>query len=332
MPLESVEHIYRSTCEALGDNVEFIWHGGEPTLAGLRFFERAIDLQKAIFGKVVTNSIQSNGSQIDRDWVEFFKTYGFSVGLSLDGVGEAHDRHRRSAGNQGTFDRTVRAMHVLQEAGCRFGVIAVVAAGAQGAAELYDLVSAAGASVVSTNPAAVSHNHCVGPTAEEYAAYVIALIDRWMERGGDGAKVVEVANFLGGLIGGWQPTCFINGSCSHFLTVQKDGMVKACCDRNTDPIRNPETFVGNVFQEGLGSILEGTRLAAFAALSDTNPSSCTGCEWLGMCRGGCSHHRLLAAGRLSAHDPFCGSYKLIFGHLQAVIDRLEGPTPVSLAD
>jgi uncharacterized protein len=329
--LESVASIYRSARDALGDNVQFIWHGGEPTLAGFRFFESAIALQEVVFGRVVENAIQTNGSRLDQDWIDFFKTHRFDVGLSLDGLGEAHDRHRRDAGGGGTFERTTRAMRLLHEGGCPFGVIAVVSAGAAaegaGAAGLYDFVSELGASSISTNPAAVSHDHGIAPTAEEYGAFVIALIDRWLERGGEGAKVSEVVNFLGGLIGGWQPICYLTGACSHFLTVQKDGWVKACCDRDTDRLRNPETYVGNVFEDGLKSILEGPRLGAFAAEADVNPVSCAGCEWLGMCRGGCSHHRLVGGGRLSAHDPFCQAYKRIFAHLQAQLDRLGDPAP-----
>ena len=42
-----LEDLIRETVEAsLGPVVSFIWHGGEPTLAGIEFYEKAVRLQK----------------------------------------------------------------------------------------------------------------------------------------------------------------------------------------------------------------------------------------------------------------------------------------------
>ena len=322
MSLGAVEEIYRTAHAALGENVEFTWHGGEPTLAGLPFFERAMELQIAVFGKLVDNTIQTNGSQMSPAWVNFFRAHRFSVGISIDGSREAHDRHRRNAAGKGTFDRTLRAMECLRDAGYPFGVIAVFTPGDSDPAALYDLVTKAGATRMSTNPAAVATERGLSPLAEAYGAFVVGLIRRWMERGGAGTFLAEVADFLGGLIGGWQPTCYVNGSCSHFLTIQKDGWVKACCDRNTDFNAHPETYLGNIQATGLSEILNGPAIAHFAAQADVNPVSCSGCEWLDMCRGGCSHQRMVEGGHLAAHDPFCKSYKIIFAFLQSAIDSI----------
>jgi uncharacterized protein len=213
-------------------------------------------------------------------------------------------------------------MKCLQHARYPFGVIAVFTPGPSDPAALYDLVTEAGAMRMSTNPASVADDRGLRPIAEAYGEFVVGLIRRWMECGGAGAFLAEVEDFLGGLIGGWQPTCYVNGSCSHFLTIQKDGWVKACCDRNTDFVAHPQTYLGNIHTEGLSEILSGPALAHFAGLADNNPASCSGCEWFDMCHGGCSHQRLLQGGHLAAHDPFCKSYKIIFAFLQSAIDSI----------
>ena len=80
------------------------WQGGEPTLMGLPFFEKAVDLQTRYGrGKTVGNGLQTNGLLLDRDWAAFLRRYKFLVGLSLDGPEEVHDHYRRLAGGQPTW-------------------------------------------------------------------------------------------------------------------------------------------------------------------------------------------------------------------------------------
>jgi len=72
--------------------VAFAWQGGEPTLLGIPFYERALALQQRYgSGRTIENSFQTNGTLIDEDWARFLGQHGFLVGLSLDGPAEIHD-------------------------------------------------------------------------------------------------------------------------------------------------------------------------------------------------------------------------------------------------
>ena len=78
--------------------VEFVWHGGEPTLAGLDFFRRVVELQRPFQSqKQIRNSLQTHGMRLDDEWCAFLKAHGFLVGVSLDGPKDVHDRYRRDA-------------------------------------------------------------------------------------------------------------------------------------------------------------------------------------------------------------------------------------------
>jgi len=78
--------------------VEFVWQGGEPTLLGIDFFKRVVDLQKPfVQTKTITNSLQTNGTLLTAEWCQFLKKHNFMVGISLDGPKEIHDRYRRTA-------------------------------------------------------------------------------------------------------------------------------------------------------------------------------------------------------------------------------------------
>ena len=76
--------------------VEFVWQGGEPTLLGLDFFKRVIELQKPFAGtKTIANSLQTNGTLLTDEWCSFLRRNKFMVGISLDGPKEIHDQYRR---------------------------------------------------------------------------------------------------------------------------------------------------------------------------------------------------------------------------------------------
>jgi uncharacterized protein len=85
------------------------WQGGEPTLMGLDFFKRAMDLVRKYRrpGMVIHNTIQTNGILIDEEWCRFFKENNFLVGLSLDGPREIHDAFRVDKAGRPTFDKSL---------------------------------------------------------------------------------------------------------------------------------------------------------------------------------------------------------------------------------
>ena len=72
--------------------VTFLWQGGEPTMAGLDFYKRAVNFQhKYANGKQIENSLQTNGVLLDADWCRFLHDHNFLVGLSIDGPEHLHD-------------------------------------------------------------------------------------------------------------------------------------------------------------------------------------------------------------------------------------------------
>lgn len=106
----------------------FAWQGGEPTLAGLPFFERVVALQAAHArpGTTIANALQTNGLLLDDDWGAFLKRYNFLVGISLDGPQPIHDQQRRAKSGRGSFDLVMRGVDVLRRHGVDFNVLCVL--------------------------------------------------------------------------------------------------------------------------------------------------------------------------------------------------------------
>lgn len=109
------------------DSVYFSWHGGEPTLLGVDFFKKVINLQQKYAGsKHIVNDLQTNGLLLDDEWCEFFKEHGFLIGLSIDGPKNLHDLFRKSKGGAPTFDQVYRAARLLQKYDITFNTLTVV--------------------------------------------------------------------------------------------------------------------------------------------------------------------------------------------------------------
>ncbi len=101
------------------DFVTIAWQGGEPTLMGLDFFRRAMELVERYRrpGMAIEHSIQTNGTLLTPEWAAFFRDHQVLVGLSMDGPPDIHDRYRVDKGGKPTHDKVLRAARILQEAG-----------------------------------------------------------------------------------------------------------------------------------------------------------------------------------------------------------------------
>ncbi|HEX2222892.1 MAG TPA: radical SAM protein, partial [Thermoanaerobaculia bacterium] len=109
-------------------SVEFVWHGGETTLRPVSFYRKALWLQQRFRrpGQKVANTVQTNGTNLTAEWLDFLKRYRFSVGVSLDGPPEVHDRRRLDTRGRPTSHRVQQGLRRLQEHGIRHGVLMVV--------------------------------------------------------------------------------------------------------------------------------------------------------------------------------------------------------------
>jgi uncharacterized protein len=126
---EVMEQYIRETIEGHRvPRVTIAWQGGEPTLMGLDFFRRAVEVEKKCLkpGMRIENTFQTNGVLLNEEWCEFFRENNFLIGLSVDGPRHLHDTYRYDKGGAGTFDKVVRAARLLQEHKVEFNVLCTV--------------------------------------------------------------------------------------------------------------------------------------------------------------------------------------------------------------
>ncbi|HOO37520.1 MAG TPA: radical SAM protein, partial [Deltaproteobacteria bacterium] len=126
---EVMESYIRQTIEGQRvPHATIAWQGGEPTLMGIDFFRRAVELENKYRrpGMRIENTLQTNGILLDDEWCRFLKEHEFLIGLSLDGPREMHDAYRVDKSGRPTFDKVMHAARLLQDYQVEFNILATV--------------------------------------------------------------------------------------------------------------------------------------------------------------------------------------------------------------
>lgn len=305
--------------------VVFTWHGGEPALAGLDFYRKAVQLQKKhAGGKHIANRFQTNGLLLDREWCQFFKENDFLVGLSIDGPQHVHDQFRLSKGGSPSFEQVCAAARLLREHGVAFNTMTVVhAVSARQPVEIYRfLTEELGSRQLQWLPCVETKDYrTVAPAQWDHAAmpvlgtpavkpghaesmvtdwsvdpddwgeFLCQTFDLWLKR--DVGKVV--VNWFEPLVAQWAglpaQSCFFAEVCGRSLALEWDGSLYPC-----DHFVYPEYKLGSLPDENrpLAHMAYSARQREFGfnkrnALTDY----CKRCSYLFACHGDCPKHRLL---------------------------------------
>ena len=129
MSEETLETYVKNFLSAsLDGEVTMLWQGGEPTLRGLPFFERLIELCEKYRRPTqeVRHAIQTNGTLVTPSWATFFKEHNFLVGISIDGPAPLHDAYRLNRGGHGTHSMVIRGWEHLRHADVDTNILCTV--------------------------------------------------------------------------------------------------------------------------------------------------------------------------------------------------------------
>ncbi len=337
-----------------GDEVIFSWQGGEPTLLGLGFFEKAVALQAkyARPGQRIENDLQTNGTLLDDEWAHFLKQHRFLVGLSIDGPREIHDHYRITKRAEPTFDAVFAAAQSLQRRGVPFNTLTCVHRyNAARPLDVYRFLrrelgstylqfipiveprdfetvapqhgNANRTPVVGSPQASPDHPDSVvtpwSVDADEYGYFLCKIWDEWQAR--DVGKVL--VNFCETLVaqhmGLPSQICVHGEMCGKGVALEHDGNVYSC-----DHYVYPEYRLGNIREKSVDDLVFSPRQVKFGyAKSESLPGYCRQCPFLGDCWGECPKNRLL---RTPDGEPglnyLCPGLKRFFAHAVPAAKRM----------
>jgi uncharacterized protein len=336
--------------------VGFVWQGGEPTLLGLDFYKKVIELQRPFAGqKEITNSLQTNGIPLDDKWCEFLKENNFLVGLSLDGPREIHDRYRKDRGGKGSFDKVMQGLKLLQKHGIEYNVMATVGGDtAYHPLEVYRFFKEQGVEFIQFAPVvervagvdeqqlglklagpsslAKKENAAVTEWSVEplaYGDFLIAIFDEWVRNDVGTTNVMNFEWSLNAWIGNYSPVCQFAQSCGKAIMLEHNGDLYAC-----DHSMYPEYKLGNIVHDDPVQLAEQSAARGFGVKDANLPRSCRECQLLKACWGGCPKHRFV---KTYDDEPdryyLCEGYKKYFfyirKYLHGITQLLENGLPAS---
>jgi len=339
--------------------VEFVWQGGEPTLLGVDFFRRVIELQQPYREvKTISNVLQTNGTRLDDHWCRFLRQHAFLVGLSLDGPEDIHDRYRYDRRGRGSFARVYRGLQLLKMHGVEFNVMASV--GRETAREprrVYDFFRQEQVKFIQFAPVVerlpgpsersaglqlaspiTDRRHETQPAMtpwsvlpEEYGDFLIAIYEEWVRHDVGTTFVMNFEWALNAWIGNPIPVCIHARQCGQSLAIEHNGDLYGC-----DHYVYPQYHLGNICETPLADMAE----LAFKLGIGTGKEAglgvyCRECEVLRACQGGCPKHRFgVSPGGEPGRNYLCPGYRKFFLHirkyLRVMATLLENGYPASV--
>ncbi|HJC47587.1 MAG TPA: anaerobic sulfatase maturase [Candidatus Lachnoclostridium pullistercoris] len=328
MSEETLEILVKKAFEYADGFCGFAFQGGEPTLVGLPFFERLIELQKK-YNKnhiQVDNSIQTNGYGLTEEWAEFFAREKFLVGLSLDGIKSTHDAYRVTRKGEGSFAEIMKTAQLFDRFGVEYNILTVVN-GKTGlrAAKIYDFYK-------KNNFRYLQFIACLDPigqepgkqpyslTPEVYGRFLMELFDRWYDdvEKGEQPYIRQFENVVG-VLSGYEPeSCEQRGICSVQNVIEADGSVYPCDFYALDEYR-----LGNVAADDFFYLQANPVTERFVRESAKSMESCRTCPYFRICRGGCRRNRITLADG-SRKNYFCSAYRMFYEYSLERFLRLAG--------
>jgi len=326
--------------------VTVAWQGGEPTLMGLDFFKRSVELvdKHRRPGQQIEYTLQTNGTLLDDDWCAFLKQNNFLVGLSVDGPRELHDTYRVNKGGKGSFDEVMRGWECLRKHEVEFNILCTVnAANADHGAQVYRFFrDELGATFVQFIPIVERSTAELLPLANQgwserpggprplylqagdlvtertvkpgqYGQFLVDVFEEWVRR--DVATVyVQMFDVTLGAYVGQYSLCIHAPTCGSAPALEHNGDLYSC-----DHFVEPNYLLGNIKETDMIELIASPKQRQFGRDKlSTLPQYCLDCDVRFACNGGCPKDRFaMTPDGQPGLNYLCPSYKTFFGHVRA---------------
>ena len=322
MSEEMLEKVLQKALSEAEGSLTVAFQGGEPTLRGLPFFERAAAIlqEHARPGLKSSLALQTNGTLLDDSWCRFFKENQVLVGLSIDGTAGIHNRNRVDAKGEATLDTVLAAASLLKKHRVDFNTLTVVT---DDTARRIDIIYAffrkQGLLWQQYIPCLDGLGEAEGYlTAEGYSRFLCRLFDLWEAdvQAGRHIYIRQFENYLGMLMGRPPEACGMMGHCTQQWLIEADGSTYPC-----DFYALDDYYLGNFATDSLAKMDERRDALRFIEDSKEKDEACRLCRYHPICLGGCRRDRDPGDGQLQ-RTRFCEGYQMFFDYALGRMQRM----------
>jgi len=327
MDEKTLEVLIRQVMDQSGSEVSFGWQGGEPTLMGLDFFKKVIELQQKYGnGKSVGNGLQTNGLLLNEEWADFLKEYNWLVGISLDGPQHIHDHYRLTQSGKPSWEIVSRNAKMLLDKGVATNVLSCLTDhSADHIEEIYNYHKNLGFDfmqfipIVETDKENPRQAASFSLSPEKYGEVLCKLWDLWTADFKDGIPTTSVRHFdsvFHTYVGIPAPECTLHKECGVYTVIEHNGDVYSC-----DFFVDPKWKLGNIKEGKLINMLNSKKQDQFGCIKANLPRKCKTCPYLKHCFGGCTKDRVKDP-KFNGMPRFCESYKMFFAHAHTQLQEM----------
>ena len=321
MSYDVLEEMIRQAMQQSPQQVSISWQGGEPTLMGLDFYKKAVELeQKYGNGKIVGNGFQTNGYLLNEEWADFLAKWKFLVGLSIDGPQHIHDHYRVLRDGRPTWKRIQKNLKMLLKRGVEVNTLSCITSYSyKYAKDIYDYNKSMGIHwmqfipIVETDKNDPSKAADFSVTSEQFGEFLINIFECWRKDfspyGFPTTSVRHFESWFHRYVGLPAPECTLMPKCAPYVVVEHNGNIYGC-----DFFVDEPGYLGNIMKgQTLLGALNSKRQTQFGAMKALLPAKCKACKWLKFCYGGCLKDRVKDP-RDKGMNRFCKSFEMFFEH------------------
>lgn len=320
---DTLENIIKYAAQ-IDSHCTCIWHGGEPLIPGLSFYERVIELQEKHKNCTFRNHVQTNGSLLSHDLLDFFEEHNFMVGFSLDGTEYTHNLNRPYANGRTSFNDVFHWLKEVKKRNIGGGAICVLnKVTCSNIDKIYNFSKTEGVSF-KFNPqlpgGRAVENADLGITPDVLSQTLIKLFDIWFD---DPQRphipyfehlvksICAINSISKKIIRGYD--CAFNNKCQYsFVAIATNGDIYPC----TRFIGNEVFRYGNINENFSIENLEQNRIRDLFLERHKGLPECEDCKYKALCNSGCPNASFIFHGTILHKDPYCEGYKQLYRHIE----------------
>jgi uncharacterized protein len=320
MPDEVLERMISTYMATFQTQYAFGWQGGEPTLMGIDFFKRVVELQKKYGrgGASVANGLQTNATLINDEFAQFFSKYNFLLGVSLDGPKEIHDYYRLTPNGNGSHADVLRGIECLKRNRVEFNALILVnSKNVKKAKKIYRYLCEKDIFYHQYIPCVeFDSNGQLMPfaiTGKEWGDFLCEIFDQWFKKDVYKVSIRLFDSILTLMVNGIYNVCHMGRNCCQYFVVEYNGDVYPC-----DFFVEKELKLGNIIQNSWEELRKSSKYFNFGRQKTMWNNQCDKCEYLSYCSGCCLKHRFYPP-RSKDNNPrqlswLCQGWKQFYRH------------------